>query len=238
MLDRHWEWFYVFSRSGLLASNLFSRWGGSTDSIEEASRCGSIQGADTLSQKRANYNNQFSPSRHPQIGGDCKGIFPPKTEKSPPKHSRFGLIGTICPQICKPPTTQPETIKSSMISYRSWWFSISHVFVYFHAPPSTTYREIIHKLIWMFPKIVVPPNHPILIGFSIINPSILGYPYFWNPPYISAILFQTGWLNGNTSTIGKFMLDRHEPFTSLHVTPPWTHNLCVCLGDVFYFLVW
>ena len=24
-------------------------------------------------------------------------------------------------------------------------------------------------LIWMFPNIVVPPNHPILIGFSIIN---------------------------------------------------------------------
>ena len=30
--------------------------------------------------------------------------------------------------------------------------------------------------IWMFPKIVVPPNHPILIEFSIIN-----HP-FWVPP--------------------------------------------------------
>ena len=80
MLDRHWEWFYVFSRSGLLASNLFSRWGGSTDSIEEASRCGSIQGADALSQKRANYNNQFSPSRHPKLVVIVRES-PPKTEK-------------------------------------------------------------------------------------------------------------------------------------------------------------
>jgi len=104
MLDRHWEWFYVFSRSGLLASNLFSRWGGSTDSIEEASRCGSIQGADTLSQKRANYNNQFSPSRHRKLVVIVREFFPRKP-KNLPKHSRFGLIGTICPEICKPPTT-------------------------------------------------------------------------------------------------------------------------------------
>ena len=37
--------------------------------------------------------------------------------------------------------------------------------------------------IWVFPKIVVPPNHPsILIGFSWVfhyKPSILVYPYFW-----------------------------------------------------------
>ena len=37
--------------------------------------------------------------------------------------------------------------------------------------------------IWGFPKIVVPPNHPILIGFSIIKPSILGFPYFWKHPF-------------------------------------------------------
>ncbi len=35
--------------------------------------------------------------------------------------------------------------------------------------------------IWMFPKNGLPPNHPILIGFSILN--ILGYPYFWKHPY-------------------------------------------------------
>ena len=37
-----------------------------------------------------------------------------------------------------------------------------------------------HILIWMFPKIVVPPNHPIFH----YKPSILGYPYFWKHPYI------------------------------------------------------
>ena len=35
-------------------------------------------------------------------------------------------------------------------------------------------------MIWMFPKIVVPPNHPILIGFSIINHPFLGSPIFGN----------------------------------------------------------
>ena len=34
--------------------------------------------------------------------------------------------------------------------------------------------------IWMFPKIVVPPNHPILIGFSIINHPFWGSPIFGN----------------------------------------------------------
>ena len=34
--------------------------------------------------------------------------------------------------------------------------------------------------IWMFPKIVVPPNHPFLIGFSIINHPFWGTPIFGN----------------------------------------------------------
>ena len=33
---------------------------------------------------------------------------------------------------------------------------------------------------WMFPKIMVPPNHPILIGFSIINHPFRGTPIFGN----------------------------------------------------------
>ena len=32
----------------------------------------------------------------------------------------------------------------------------------------------------MFPKIVVPANHPILIGFSIINHPFWGSPIFGN----------------------------------------------------------
>ena len=35
-------------------------------------------------------------------------------------------------------------------------------------------------VIWVFPKIVVPPNHPILIGFSIINHPFWGTPIFGN----------------------------------------------------------
>ena len=36
----------------------------------------------------------------------------------------------------------------------------------------------------MFPKIGVPPNHPILAGFSIINHPFWGYPYFRKHPNI------------------------------------------------------
>ena len=36
---------------------------------------------------------------------------------------------------------------------------------------------------WGFPKIMVPPKSSILIGFFHYKPSILGYPYFWKPPY-------------------------------------------------------
>ena len=35
---------------------------------------------------------------------------------------------------------------------------------------------------WVFPKIGGTPKSSILIGFSIIKPSILGYPYFWKHP--------------------------------------------------------
>jgi len=36
---------------------------------------------------------------------------------------------------------------------------------------------------WMFPKIVVPPNHPFLVGFSLINHPFWGVsPIFWKHP--------------------------------------------------------
>ena len=40
--------------------------------------------------------------------------------------------------------------------------------------------EYVYIYIWMFPKIVVPPNHPILIGFSIINHPFWGTPILGN----------------------------------------------------------
>ena len=40
-----------------------------------------------------------------------------------------------------------------------------------------------HFLRWVFPKIVVPPNHHILNRVFHYKPSILGYPYFRKHPY-------------------------------------------------------
>ena len=39
------------------------------------------------------------------------------------------------------------------------------------------------ETIWMFPKIVVPPNHPMSIGFSIINHPFWGTPNFRKHPF-------------------------------------------------------
>ena len=60
---------------------------------------------------------------------------------------------------------------------------------------------VIDMYIWMFPKIVVPPNHPILIGFSMVfhyKPSILGYHFFWKHPYV--YIYPPGWGKRKSST--------------------------------------
>ena len=47
--------------------------------------------------------------------------------------------------------------------------------------------------IWMFPKIVVPPNHPFWYGFPLFSPSILVvFPYFWKHPSRFSIPKKTG----------------------------------------------
>ena len=44
--------------------------------------------------------------------------------------------------------------------------------------------------IWMFPKTVVPPNHPFLIGFAIIFTIHFGvFPYFRKHPYMDPMGF-------------------------------------------------
>ena len=48
-------------------------------------------------------------------------------------------------------------------------------------------------MIWVFPKIGVPPNHPILIGFSLINPPFWGTPIFGNTHIVK------GKINKNTN---------------------------------------
>ena len=37
--------------------------------------------------------------------------------------------------------------------------------------------------VWVFPKIGVPPNHPMILGFPLFSPSILGYQHFWKHPF-------------------------------------------------------
>ena len=47
--------------------------------------------------------------------------------------------------------------------------------------------NLVIGIIWVFPKIMVPPNHPILIGISIINHPFWGfYPYFWSSTHMVA----------------------------------------------------
>ena len=51
--------------------------------------------------------------------------------------------------------------------------------------PHGVWKKFTEGHIWLFPKIGVPPNHPILIGFSIINHPFWGkHPYFWKHAYI------------------------------------------------------
>ena len=42
-------------------------------------------------------------------------------------------------------------------------------------------KSSLHRTIWVFPKIGVPPNHPILIGFSVINHPFWGTPILETP---------------------------------------------------------
>ena len=41
--------------------------------------------------------------------------------------------------------------------------------------------------IWTFPEIAVPPNHPFLIVFFIINHSFGSTSQLWKPPYIQMV---------------------------------------------------
>ena len=73
----------------------------------------------------------------------------------------------------------------------SWWWKMlpkNHVvfFINHQVPlkmtksPKPKSPSLPYFLYWMFPKIVVPPNHPILIGFSIINHPFWGAPILGN----------------------------------------------------------
>ena len=48
--------------------------------------------------------------------------------------------------------------------------------------------EVKHGNLWVFPKIMVPPNHPFGHRVFHYKPSILGYPYFWKHPFMFTLL--------------------------------------------------
>ena len=54
--------------------------------------------------------------------------------------------------------------------------------------------------IWVFPKIMVPPNHPILIGFSLINHPFWGTTIFGNIHIYMPSLFFWGVVFGELSS--------------------------------------
>ena len=56
---------------------------------------------------------------------------------------------------------------------------------------SDSIRMCTYVCIWVFPKIVVPPNHPILIGFSIIN-----HPFWGSPIFGNTHIYKTYWNDG------------------------------------------
>ena len=69
--------------------------------------------------------------------------------------------------------------------------------------------------IWVFPKIVVPQNHPFYQGFR-YKPSILGYPYFGN----THIGTQNGTKGSFNFRVGQAMSGNSTPPQPSFKTPP------------------
>ena len=89
------------------------------------------------------------------------------------------------------------------------------------------------RCIWMFPKIMVPPNHPFNRVFH-YKPSILGYPYFWKHPSVN-FLYRTREFAGRLNRVSSvFPLASHRS----PLAQPWCKivlmrnrlNLNICQG--------
>ena len=80
----------------------------------------------------------------------------------------FSLLGGC-------PFTSASVYQWSIIS-PPWWMGCQPGRMRFFVLDET----LLKSYIWMFPKMVVPPNHPFLIGFSIINHPFWGTPIFGN----------------------------------------------------------
>ena len=61
------------------------------------------------------------------------------------------------------------------------------VYMFFMILLGQSFNSFIFR--WVFPKIMVPPNHPILIGCSIINHPFWGTPIFGNIQMLFFVLF-------------------------------------------------
>ena len=93
-------------------------------------------------------------------------------------------------------------------------------------------------------KPVVPPNHPFLIGFSMMDqPSIFGVPhYFWKHPngkngwFIMENLIKNGWFGGKTHYFWKKSIWEmvEKGGILLHPTSTSSHVLC-CF--VYFFML-
>ena len=91
----------------------------------------------------------------------------------------------------------------------------------------------------MFPKIVVPPNHPFLIGFSIINHPCWGTSIFWNLQYYM-ILYNVAW-NGSCMLFPPVVcvvMCRYVPVGSIHIFRTLTRNLFEIIKFDEYFFKW
>ena len=73
-------------------------------------------------------------------------------------------------------------------------------------------EEFINPVFGCFQNMGFPPKSSMWIGFSIINPCILGYPYFWKHPYFCWHMCETtnGWKIHGVTHVYLFE-DAEEP---------------------------
>ena len=79
--------------------------------------------------------------------------------------------------------------------------------------------------IWVFPKIMVPPSHPLLIEFSIINHPFWGTPIFGNTHiFLAQILPWFLPVRKNGCLLLHHLHQLHRPwcfFSRFHCIPAW-----------------
>ena len=102
-----------------------------------------------------------------------RGVYAETTEETTVSHSRSNLYIRVCPigsihQLHSDLGFTSRNLQVTPLEETGMYGISCYIYLYIY--------------IWMFPKIVVPPQSSILKGFSIKKPSISGYPYFWKHP--------------------------------------------------------